>query len=88
VEIYRDDEMDRIIFELETRDRIGLLYRITRAVFENEFDINFARINTERGTALGTFFLSNADSAHSPESDRIHSLNAAIHALVSEPEEG
>jgi [protein-PII] uridylyltransferase len=88
VEIYRDEEMGRIIFELETRDRIGLLYRVTRAVFENEFDINFARINTERGTALGTFFLSNAESAHSPEADRIQSLNSAIHALVSEPDEG
>jgi [protein-PII] uridylyltransferase len=88
VEIYRDEEMDRIIFELECRDRLGLLYRIARALFENEFDINFARINTERGTALGTFFLSNADSAHSPEADRIHSLNTAIHSLISEPEDG
>jgi len=87
VEISRDPEEDRIVLELETADKIGLLYRITRAVFENEFDINFARINTERGIALGTFYLANVDSANSPEADRIHSLHAAIQALIAESNE-
>ena len=87
VSVYRDEEMNRIIFELESTDRIGLLYRIGRTVFEHEFDIDFARINTERGFAIGTFYLSSAPSAHSPEERRINALGDAILALVSEPDD-
>ncbi len=88
VEIYRDDETDRILFELEAPDRIGLLYRITRAVFENGFDISFARINTERGMAIDTFYLDNAESASGSESERIQSLAEAIRSLVSGADAG
>lgn len=86
VEIYHDDETDRIIFELETPDRIGLLYRVTRAVFETGFDIKFARINTERGIAIDTFYLAITDVDSGPEHERILALTAAIQALVAERE--
>lgn len=87
VEVYRDEETDRIIFEMEATDRIGLLYRISRAIFENQFDINFARINTERGIALGTYHLSNAESAQSPEHERLHSLRSSILGIFAEMDE-
>jgi [protein-PII] uridylyltransferase len=45
------------IVEIQARDQIGLLYRLAKTISDHSFDITFARIGTERGVAIDTFYI-------------------------------
>jgi [protein-PII] uridylyltransferase len=47
----------RTLIEVETEDRIGLLYAISQAFSELNLDIRAARIITEKGAAIDTFYV-------------------------------
>jgi [protein-PII] uridylyltransferase len=57
VEVYREEELDRVVTELQCNDRIGLLFRVGRAIQEAGYTITFANVSTEQGFALDTFYL-------------------------------
>jgi [protein-PII] uridylyltransferase len=57
VSVYREISLHRTIVEIETTDRIGLLFQLGRIFYRHRFDITFARITTERGAAADTFYL-------------------------------
>ncbi len=57
VDIYHEISLKRTIVEIQGIDRIGLLYELARAIFDSGFDITFARIATERGIAMDTFYI-------------------------------
>jgi len=48
---------DRTLIEIETEDRLGLLYAISQALAEKRVDIITARIVTERGAAMDSFYV-------------------------------
>ncbi|AHF91915.1 uridylyltransferase [Opitutaceae bacterium TAV5] len=96
VEVYHELSMRRTIVEVQTRDEIGLLFRLARLISEQGFDITFARIGTERGMALDTFYIE--DSASSPitagangadapadNTARLHALRDAVLAEIAPP---
>ena len=47
----------RTIIEVETEDRIGLLYAIAQVFAQLELNITVAKILTERGAAVDTFYV-------------------------------
>jgi [protein-PII] uridylyltransferase len=46
------------VLEIETEDRLGLLYMISQTLAELHVDIALAKISTEKGAALDTFYIS------------------------------
>jgi [protein-PII] uridylyltransferase len=50
------------LVEIETEDRIGLLYTISQTLSELHLDIAIAKISTEKGAALDTFYITQADN--------------------------
>ena len=62
-EINFDNEASdtRTLIEIETEDRLGLLYAISQTFAELAVDIAGARIVTERGAAIDTFYVRELD---------------------------
>jgi [protein-PII] uridylyltransferase len=46
------------VIEIETEDKIGLLYRISQCLNELNLDISIAKICTEKGAAIDSFYVS------------------------------
>jgi [protein-PII] uridylyltransferase len=51
----------RTAIEIETEDRVGLLYIISLALAELDFNISAAKIVTEKGAAIDTFYVTERD---------------------------
>ena len=85
--IYFDNEASemRTLIEIETEDRIGLLYAISQTLTELELDIVGAKISTEKGAAIDAFYVRELDGRKilAPERHRAieRKLRHAIHVL-------
>ncbi len=64
-EIYFDNDASelRTLIEIETEDQLGLLYAISQTFAELDVDIAGARIVTERGAAIDSFYVREAGLA-------------------------
>ena len=58
VQFDNDASDERTVIEIETEDRLGLLYTISQTLAELRLDIAAARIVTERGAAIDSFYVS------------------------------
>ena len=61
VEFDNDSSETRTVIEIETEDRIGLLYSISQVLSELELDISAAKISTEKGAAIDSFYVREFD---------------------------
>ena len=82
---YIDTALARTFVEVATEDRIGLLYTLAQTLAELGVDIVTARICTEKGAAIDTFYVHEVDGGKltSPERQRVieRQLRHAIHEL-------
>ena len=83
VEVYHELAMMRTIVDIQARDQIGLLYRLAKVIFDHGFDITFARINTERGVALDTFYIESANHEPTEDTARLHALREALARVIA-----
>ena len=85
IRLDNDASEARTLIEIETEDRIGLLYTISQTLTELALDISAAKICTERGAALDSFYIRELSGGKvlAPERHRSieHRLRHAIHAL-------
>lgn len=86
VEVYHELSMERTIVEIQARDQIGLLYRLAKTISDHGFDITFARIGTERGVALDTFYIESSDPARPADKERLHTLRDTLADIIKPAE--
>ena len=85
IRLDNDASDTRTLIEIETEDRIGLLYTISQTLTELALDISAAKICTERGAAIDSFYVRELSGGKvlAPERQHAieHQLRHAIHAL-------
>ena len=86
VEVYHELSMQRTIIEIQARDEIGLLFRLAKTISDQGFDITFARIGTERGVAIDTFYIEDASHSAISDPERLHALRDTLAAVITPSE--
>jgi [protein-PII] uridylyltransferase len=86
VDVYHELSMQRTIVEIQARDEIGLLFRLAKTISDHGFDITFARIGTERGIAIDTFYIENSGPETADDNARLHTLRDALAAIINPTE--
>ncbi|AWI07998.1 [protein-PII] uridylyltransferase [Ereboglobus luteus] len=86
IDVYNERSMQRTIVEIQARDQIGLLYRLAKAISDHGFGITFARIGTERGIAIDTFYIENTSRETAIEAPRLRALRDELEKVVIPPE--
>lgn len=88
VDVYHELSLKRTIIEVQAGDELGLLYRLARLIFKKGFDITFARVATEHGVAMDTFYIEKANAKESATPAELLELREALDVIVKlEPEE-
>jgi len=83
VDVYHEISMQRTIVEVQARDQIGLLYRLAKSIFDHGFDITFARVGTERGVAIDTFYIESANHEPVEDTERLRALRGALAEVIA-----
>jgi [protein-PII] uridylyltransferase len=73
----------RTAIEVETEDRLGLLHAIAQALHELELNISAAKIVTEKGAAIDTFYVIEHDGAKIYDPGRQSFIERKIRSAVA-----
>lgn len=83
VDVYHELSLQRTILEVQAPDHLGLLYQIAQQISQHGFDITFARINTERGIAIDTLYLSEVDPSEESDGEKLMELRDNLTKALS-----
>jgi [protein-PII] uridylyltransferase len=76
------------LIEVETEDRLGLLYAISQALAGLRVDISTARIVTERGAAMDSFYVRGIAGKPITDPARQAAVEHAMRSAISQLEAG
>jgi len=82
VDVYHELSLKRTIIEVQATDRIGLLFQLARLISKRGFNISFARIATERGVAMDTFYIETMDQESESETSNLLSLREDLDRII------
>lgn len=82
VDVYHELSLKRTIIEVQATDRIGLLFQLARLISKKGFNISFARIATERGVAMDTFYIENMDQENESQTSNLLQLREELDAII------
>ncbi len=74
----------RTLIEIETEDRLGLLYAISQTFTELKLDIDGARILTERGAAVDSFYVRERDDGKVLDGERQKLIENKLREAISQ----
>ncbi|MBI5582940.1 MAG: [protein-PII] uridylyltransferase [Deltaproteobacteria bacterium] len=66
------------ILEVYTQDRLGILYTITKALFEAEINIHYAKISTKVDQVVDVFYLTDVEGQKIWDEEQIEEIKQAI----------
>jgi [protein-PII] uridylyltransferase len=72
----------RTVIDVETEDHVGLLYTISQALAELGLNIFVAKISTEKGAAIDSFYVSEQDGAKILSPDRQRQIEQRLRAAI------
>jgi len=75
------------MIEIETEDRVGLLYVISEALAEVHLDISAARISTEKGAAIDSFYVKELDGTKVLDETRQHRIEREVRRAITRLEQ-
>lgn len=73
----------RTLIEIETEDRIGLLYEISQAFRELNLDISAAKISTEKGAAIDSFYVREVTGAKVVSPERHRAIERKVRQAIN-----
>ncbi len=73
----------RTLIEIETEDRVGLLYAISHALSEFDLDISAAKILTEKGAAIDSFYIRELDGGKILSEQRQKSIERKLLSAIN-----
>jgi [protein-PII] uridylyltransferase len=76
----------RTVIEIETEDRVGLLYSISQQLSELALDILGAKVSTERGAAIDSFYVRELDGTKIVAEQRQREIQDRLRAVIRELE--
>ena len=75
----------RTIIDLQAEDRVGLLYDVSRALMELNQRVYLAKISTEKGAAIDTFYITERNGAKVLDPERQKTIKHRLrHAIQRE----
>ena len=77
---------DRTLIEIETEDRLGLLHAISQTFAEQRLDISTARIVTERGAAMDSFYVREIEGGQINDPARQAVVELALRSAIGDLE--
>jgi [protein-PII] uridylyltransferase len=75
---------DRTLIEIETEDRLGLLHAISQTLAEQRVDIITARIVTERGAAMDSFYVRGIAGKQITDPARHAAVEQALRSAIAQ----
>ena len=84
LDIYHEPSLNHTIIEVQAEDRAGLLYGLARHIYSRGFDISFARIATERGLAIDTFYIDKINRQEPISAKNLSELRVKLNAIINE----
>jgi len=73
----------RTLIEIETEDRLGLLYAISHTFSELKLDISAAKIFTEKGAAIDSFYVRELDGGKIVTQDRQKGIERTLRHSIT-----
>jgi [protein-PII] uridylyltransferase len=73
----------RTVIEIETEDRLGLLYAIAQVLTEAGLDISVAKILTEKGAAIDSFYVREPDGQKVIEPERQQAITGRLESAIT-----
>ena len=75
---------NRTLIEVETEDRIGLLYTISQTLAELAIDIAGAKISTEKGAGIDSFYVREIDGSKILAPERQRAIERKLRLAIAE----
>ena len=83
IEFDNDTSPTRTIVEIQTEDRLGLLFALTQTLTSLNLDISFAKISTEKGAAIDTFYIQDHGGQRLTDPDRLAAIRAKLEEAIA-----
>jgi [protein-PII] uridylyltransferase len=82
-----DTSETRTVIDVETEDHVGLLHAISRAFAELALDIALAKISTERGAAIDSFYVSETSGCKIIAPERQRQIEQSLRDTIARLEQ-
>lgn len=74
---------DYTVIEVQALDRLGLLHDMFRVIVEQGGNVTYARINTEKGAAIDSIYITDEDGRKIVDPARLKKMEKALAAVIA-----